>query len=113
MTLLLLLAPTLSLLILGAHFLRSGNPLLVGLCLGLIVLQGFRRRWVPLLLQSALLLGAIEWVRTLLLLRAARALAGEPATRMVLILAGVAAFTLLSALAFRSERLRHHYGDVR
>lgn len=104
-----LLGPTLSLLVLGAHFLRSGQPVLVLAALLLVGLQFVRRAWVPPLLQVVLTLGGAEWVRTLLQLRAERVAAGEPAARMVVILAVVAAVTLLSALAYRAPVVRRHF----
>lgn len=112
MSALLLFGPTLSLLVLGAHFFRAGNLFLVAVTLGLIGLQFVRRAWVPRLLQAALILGAGEWLRTLLQLRAARLAAGEPADRMVVILGGVALVTLLSAFAFQTRTLRRHYAAI-
>lgn len=109
MTALLFFLPTLSLLVLGAHFYRAGQLPLVIAAVALIGVQFVRRAWVPRLLEAALVLGAAEWVRTLLVLRAARLAGGEPATRLVMILAGVAAVTFLSAFVYRTSRLRRRY----
>lgn len=107
----LLLAPVvLSLLVLGAHFLRTGNLLLVLAVLALLGLLGVRRRWAARTVQVALLLGAAEWVRTLVVLNAVRVQAGLPARRMVIILGCVALVTAVSALVFRTARLRRRYG---
>lgn len=104
------LAPVvLSLMVLAAHFLRGGHLLAVVLILVLLGLLAVRQRWVPRLVQVALLLGAAEWLRTLAELATERARAGQPAVRLVLILGTVAAVTGLSALAFRSARLRNWY----
>jgi hypothetical protein len=104
------LAPVvLSLMVLAAHFLRGGHLLTVVLLLMLLGLLALRRRWVPRLVQVALLLGAAEWLRTLAELVTWRARAGQPASRLVLILGTVAVVTGLSALVFGSARLRNWY----
>jgi len=87
-----------SLLVLAAHFLRGGHWLLV-LVLALaplLLLTG--RNWAVRTLQLILLVGAAEWVRTLMLLAAARLRSGEPFLRMALILGAVAAVSTLSAI---------------
>ena len=94
------LAPVvLSLLLLGAHFVRAGNWILVGVVLVLVALLRVRRRWAAWVVQVGLLLGAAEWVRTLVDLVAWRSQAGEP----------MALLTAMSALVFRSGRLRGWY----
>ena len=100
----------LSLLLLGAHFMRYGNQPGVAMASLLIALLFVRRPWVARIVQVALVLAAIEWVRTLYLLAAMRAATGESATRMVIILASVATVTLLSALLFESKALKRIYG---
>lgn len=94
------------LLVLGAHFLRAGNVVLVIPVFAALVLLGVRRPWAARLVQAVLLLGAIEWVRTLEQLASWRVQTGQPATRLVVILGSVALLTGLSALVFRSARLR-------
>ncbi len=59
--------------------------------------------------RIALVVGALEWVRTLVTIAAVRFSAGIPALRMVLILGTVAVLTLLPALVFRHRRLRGFY----
>ena len=54
-------------------------------------------RGPALLLRTALALGAIEWLRTAWSLAGRCALAGQPYTRMLLILGAVAAFTAVAA----------------
>lgn len=93
------LAVIVSLLLLAAHFLRAGALLPVLVSIGMIGLLLVRRWWAARVIQVVLVLGALEWLRTMLHLAAARARAGEPATRMVVILGTVAAITLLSAAA--------------
>lgn len=99
----------LSLLALGAHFLRYGNSAGV---LAVLVLAGLLfvpRPWAARTVQGALVLGALEWLRTLYLLVRWRVAHGEPFGRMAVILAVVAAVTLCSALLFQSRRLRELY----
>jgi hypothetical protein len=55
----------LSLVILGAHFMRYGNSIGVFGSLALIALLIVRRPWVARLMQVVLILSALEWVRTL------------------------------------------------
>lgn len=99
----------LSLLILGAHFLRARNPVLLLAVLAMLALLGWRRRWVALSAQVVLVLGAIVWIFTLAALVERRIAAGEPAGRMAIILGSVALVTALSALVFRTRRLRRWY----
>jgi hypothetical protein len=109
MNLLLLLAPILSLLVLGAHYLRAGSLLLVATALALVACLIPRRPWVPRLVQAALLLGAVEWIRTLVLFAGERMRAGEPYVRLVIILGSVAIVSAASALVFETARLRRRY----
>jgi len=109
MNLLLLLAPILSLLVLGAHFLRAGNLLLVLAALVLLGCLLLPRPWVPRLVQAALLLGTVEWVRTLVLFAGERMRAGEPYARLVIILGSVALVSLASTFVFETARLRRRY----
>ncbi|MCU0975370.1 MAG: hypothetical protein MUC71_03545 [Steroidobacteraceae bacterium] len=106
-----LAAPLLALAILAAHFFRAGSIALVVGCLALMALTAVPRRWAALAVQGGLALGALEWVRTLVVLSAARVAADAPATRMVAILATVAAVTALSILVFRHPRVAHFYPD--
>ncbi|MCC7262029.1 MAG: hypothetical protein IT369_05820 [Candidatus Latescibacteria bacterium] len=105
-----LLPAILSLLVLGAHFLRAGNMAMLLLSLVMLCLLAVRRPWAARVVQAALFLGTAEWVRTLAGLAALRAEAGQPVLRMLLILVGVALVTGASALVFRSSRLRQWYG---
>ncbi len=99
----------LSLVVLCAHFLRDGNEFGVAGALLLIGLLFVRRAWVARVVQGALVLGAVEWIFTLYQLAQWRAAQGQPATRMVIILGGVALVTLCSALLFQSNTLKRIY----
>lgn len=109
MTILLLVPPALSLLVLGAHFLRAGVPVLVLVALGALVLLFVRRRWAARTAQVVLALGALEWVRALVVLTGERLSEGLPYGRMVAILGVVAAVAAASALAFQGRTLRRWY----
>lgn len=105
----LLLAPTLALGVLAAHFVRAQMLVAAALCAALIVLLAVPRAWAARVVQVALIIGALEWARTLAALLAARMAIGQPYLRMTAILAVVALLTLASAWVFRSKSLRNRY----
>jgi hypothetical protein len=96
--------------LLAAHFFRAGLVWLAAVSVALPLLLVARHRWVARFLQTALVLGAIEWVRTLIVFASARAEAGQPWTRLAFILGTIALITLLSAAVFWSASLRARYG---
>jgi len=99
----------LSLLVLAAHFSRHDQPMFVFLPVALLGLLAVPRLWAARLLQVVLLLGAVEWVRTLIVLARIRVEQGQPATRLVIILSVVALLTAASALVFRTQRARARF----
>jgi len=99
----------LSLVILGAHFMRYGNLAGVFVFLVLIALLLVRRAWVARLMQVVLVLGAFEWVHTLYELAQVRVAQGQPFVRMTLILGVVVVVTFCSALLFQSPALKRIY----
>lgn len=105
-TLLRALPVVLSALVLAAHFFRSRNLPLVALslCLPFLLLVG--RRWSARAVQAGLVLGALEWVRTLAFFAGQRMEVGRPWVRLAVILGVVAALTALSAIAVRVPRER-------
>ena len=98
-----------SLLLLSAHFFRVGLFPLVALCSILPVLLFVQRGWIARLIQTLLVIGSIEWVRTSFTLATERQAVGQPWTRLVIILGLVALFTGLSALVFQCRSLRERY----
>jgi len=96
--------------VLAAHFLFHGSMAMVAVSVFMPVLLFFPRRAVARVLQIALVLGAIEWVRTLVDLAQERMAAGAPYLRSMLILSVVAALTLACALVFRIPGMRKRYG---
>lgn len=105
----LVLLTAVALLVLGAHFFRAGLLPLAAGCLVLPALLFVRAPWASWVLQAALALGVLEWLRTAWLFAAARAASGLPYTRLLLILGGVALFTGVAALALRSRTGRAHF----
>lgn len=99
----------LSLVVLAAHFLRFGNAIGVVGSVALVALLAVRRPWVPRLVQVALVLGGVEWLRTLYYLAQLRAAMSQPYTRMTVILGAVAAMTFLAALLLQSRPLKKVY----
>lgn len=91
----------LSFLLLAAHFLRASAFVGVAVCLFLLLLLAVPSAWSAWTLRLALVLGGLEWVRTLVGFAVERRSLGEPWLRMALILGAVALFTGLSALAVR------------
>ena len=109
-TLALLAAPALSLLLLAAHFYRAGWLPLAVICLVLIGLLAVRRAWAARAAQVALIVGAIEWLRTLALLVSERTALGQPYLRLAAIVLAVALLTAASTLVFRNYALRVRFG---
>jgi hypothetical protein len=104
-----LLPVILSGILLGAHFFRAMMyPLAVASLLFPFVLL-VPRRWAARLVQIVLVLGALEWIRTALMLVMARQAVGQPWTRMAIILGSVAVFTAASCLVFRFGPLKERY----
>ena len=99
----------LSYLLLAAHFSRNNVYTLAILSLGLLVLLLIRKPWVVIISQAALLLGALEWIRSMFGYISKRQATGEDWGRLAIILSIVALFTGLSALMFRTRKLRAHY----
>ena len=99
----------LSLLVLGAHFMRYGNNIGVAAVLVLILMLFIRQWWAVRLVQIALLLGALEWSYTIWELVMLRSAHGLPYIRMVAILGTVATVTLCSALLFQTATLKKIY----
>jgi hypothetical protein len=103
----------LSLLLLGAHFMRFGNEVGVIGCIVLLGLLFLRKPWVARLMQVALIAGAFEWAYSLYYIVQARLAQGIPFTRLAIILGSVIAVTLLSALLFESQTMKQIYGRHR
>ena len=95
-----------SLVVLGAHFLRYGNAVGVAISLAPIALLFVHKPWAARAVQVVLLLGVIEWALTLYELVQMRSALGMPATRMVAILAAVILVTAASGLLLETRTMK-------
>lgn len=107
-----LLPVIISFLLLAAHFYRAGQLMLVLISVALLLLLVLKKSWIPWLMQVALLLGAIEWLRTLVAVAQVRIEFGMPWVRMAIILGVVALFTTFSSLIFKNKKLCKRYLNV-
>lgn len=99
----------LSMWLLAAHFLHAGRSAVTALCALMPMLLLIRRGWIVRLVQVVLLLGALEWLRTMVVLIEHRQQMDRPWARLAIILAAVMLFTATSGLVFRSASLRQRY----
>ncbi|MEM9300545.1 MAG: hypothetical protein AAGE01_00455 [Pseudomonadota bacterium] len=106
-----LLPVVFSCLLLAAHFLRARHTVLTPACVALPLLLLLRERRVPRVFQVVLLLGCLEWMRTLIAAAIDRSDASEPWGRLAVILSAVAAFTAASALVFRLRGVRRRFDE--
>ncbi len=98
-----------SFLILSAHFSRIDLLFLSILCLFLPLILFIKKSWIVKLVQILLILGSIEWVRSIFKYVIERQSIGEPYFRLVIILGVVAIFTGLSTLVFRNKKIEELY----
>jgi hypothetical protein len=96
-------------LLLGAHFFRADNFLLLALCLATPLLFLYRKRWSLILLQLTAYGATASWLWTALELIELRQQAGRPWTAAALILGAVALFTLVAGLLMNSRCMRERY----
>lgn len=96
-------------LLLGAHFFRASNFLLVALCLATPLLFLYKTRWSLILLQLTAYGATASWLWAALQLVEFRQQAGRPWTAAALILGAVALFTLAAGLLMNSRCMRERY----
>jgi hypothetical protein len=104
-----LLPVIISFLILAAHFLRDEAFFLAFLCLVFPAILFLKSWWAPRLIQIFLLLGTVEWIRTLSLLIAVREQSGQTWQRLAVILGAVALITFLSVFIFQLKAFKNIY----
>ena len=104
-----LLPVMISFALLAAHFFRAGFVVMAGISIIFPCLLLLKKTWVLRLVQAALFLGALEWLRSLYFLVQQRIEWGQPWLRLAVILGAVVLFTLLSALVFETKSLRKRY----
>lgn len=105
-----LLPVAIALAVLAAHFYRAWAWVPFGITIGLLPLLFVRAPWAARVLQAALVVGALEWLRTAAALVALRQSMGLPYTRLAIILGAVAIATGLAALIFRLRKVRARFG---
>ena len=104
-----LIPVVLTFLMLGAHFLRSGNIALASVSALAPLLLLIRKRWTLLLVKWSAYLAALLWAHTTFVLLQQRMAAGAPWFRMFLILAGVTVFTLWAGYLLSTDTFRRRY----
>ncbi len=95
--------------LLAAHFSRANMPPAVIVSLITPFLLLIRKPWIARSIQVLLLIGAAEWVRSMLGYIQVRKEIGEDWGRLAIILVTVALLTACSALVFRGKSLKKRY----
>ena len=90
MNILRLLPVFVSFILLAAHFLYAGQMVISIVLLSLLGLLLLRETWVPWVIQAILLLGSVEWLRSLYSHAQDRIEHGDPWMRLAIILGAVA-----------------------
>jgi hypothetical protein len=96
-------------LLLGAHFLRLGNLVLVALCLCAPLLLLVRKRRVLIVSQLLAYSATATWIVIALRLVESRLVSGQPWMLAATIVGAVALFTLLAGLLLDSRAVRERY----
>lgn len=109
MNLLRLLPVILSFGLLAAHYSRADEFPLVILSLLIPLLLFIKKAWVARSIQVLLLLGAAEWIRSMMGYIEIRKSMGEDWTRLAIILIVVALLTACAGLVFRGKALKLRY----
>ncbi|KAA3656532.1 MAG: hypothetical protein DWQ10_15205 [Calditrichaeota bacterium] len=104
-----LLPAVLSFLLIAAHFSRAGNTILLIVSLVLLLSLLIRHSLVVIIARYALILAALEWIRTTFMLVAKRMETGQSWERLAIILGVVTIFTLVATLVFRFKNVRERY----
>lgn len=99
----------LSLLLIGAHFMRLDLYYVTAAAVLMLGLLFVRRAWSVRVIQAVLVLGGLEWFLAMFRYIGQRKEIGDDWTRLAIILSTVGLFTILSALVFFSKKLKAHY----
>jgi hypothetical protein len=98
-------------LLLGTHFLRQNEFVLLFLCVLTPLLFLIKKWWSLFSLQMLMCLGAIIWANTTVRIVQKRLLSGEPWIRLVIILGAVTLFTIITGLLLNSAIIKQKYPD--
>ena len=100
---------TVAALLLGAHFLRAGNFLMVALSAAAPLLFFYRRRWSLIALQLLAYCASATWIAAAIDLVQMREQLGQRWTAAAIILGAVALYTLISGLLLNSRKITARY----
>ena len=100
-------------LLLGAHFLRAGHFLMVGICLAAPLLFAWRSHRALIALQLAAYGAAATWIAVAIELVHTRQQYGQRWTAAAIILGSVALFTLIAGLLLNSGAIKRFYPKQR
>ena len=95
--------------LLAAHFSRANMPPAVIVSLITPFLLLIRKPWIARSIQILLLIGALEWIRSMFGYIQVRKEIGEDWGRLAIILVSVALLTACSGLVFRGKSLKKRY----
>ena len=95
--------------LLAAHFSRANMPPAVVVSLIIPLLLLIRKPWIAWSIQILLVLGAVEWIRSMFEYIQVRKEIGEDWGRLAIILVTVALLTACSGLVFRGKSLKKRY----
>lgn len=95
--------------LLAAHFLRAGHMALALLAVLTPFLLLIKKPWALGLVRILISLGVLVWLQTTIVLVYQRWGIGAPWVRMLLILAGVTAFTVFAAYLLGSDKVRKRF----
>lgn len=96
----------LSFLILGAHFLRDDNYVIMILCLLAPLLLFIKRQRILIVIQILLYCGVLVWINTIIQLVSERMDLEQPLIRMAIILSVVSLITGVSGLLLNSKVIK-------
>ncbi len=96
-------------LLLGAHFLRAGNLVLMALCVLTPLLFLWRHHASLVLLQLAAYGAAATWLWVAWRLIELREQTGQRWTAAAIILGSVAAYSVVAGLLLNSRKVKQHY----
>ena len=68
-----------------------------------------KKQWNVRTVQIVLIIGVLEWIRSIYFYVNQRLELGEPYLRLIIIIGAVALFTGLSALVFKNKNLKEFY----
>ena len=96
-------------LLLAAHFLRGGNLVLTLMCVLIPLLLLIKKWWSWLAVQLFAYAGAAVWIYTGVAIVQQRIFWGMPWARLVMILGGVALFTIWAGFLLNTASVKAKY----